>query len=241
MSQLTNYIQKELDKGFSQDLISKKLLQAGYTKQEISESFQSLKSAEPLLRRKSIEIPHMEFHVKWSKWVFGFLALVLVAVFGYLIYLYEGEITLPKPIEETKCDTLTSLEEKDNCFLELAANGEEVCEKIHSFALKTSCEDKIWKTDTCSYLIITGKDYKQCLWDKAIETKDATYCSKIIDQRSECFYQLAFELHDASVCQFEFTCYQEYAVATKEREVCALIWDKGLIKECYNFYDTSTT
>ena len=88
MSQLTNYIQKELDKGFSKDLVTKKLLQAGYTQQEISESFQSLKSAEPLLRRKSIEMPHMEFHITWGRWVFGILAVLLVAIFGSLIYLY---------------------------------------------------------------------------------------------------------------------------------------------------------
>src|SRR3989338_3956607 len=130
MSQLTNYIQKELDKGFSKDLVTKKLLQAGYTQQEISESFQSLKSAEPLLRRKSLEIPHMEFHITWSRWVFGILAILLVAVFGYLIYLYEGELPTFEEVSVTSsCDGL-AVEEKNICLLQLAQQGAISCTSL---------------------------------------------------------------------------------------------------------------
>ena len=147
MSQLTNYIQKELDKGFSQDLISKKLLQAGYSQQEISESFQSLKSAEPLLRRKSLEIPHMEFHITWSRWGFGILAVLLVAVFGYLIYLYEGELpTFEEVSVPSSCDGL-AVEEKNICLLQLAQQGEDVCDQLSTDVLKTLCTEKYWEKD----------------------------------------------------------------------------------------------
>src|SRR3989338_2574362 len=139
MSQLTNYIQKELDKGFSKDLVTKKLLQAGYTQQEISESFQSLKSAEPLLRRKSLEMPHMEFHLKWSRWVFGILAIVLVAVFGYLIYLYEGDmesigekepVIISEGIEE-EIFSCGFAEDRRVCITQLALQQDNItiCEK----------------------------------------------------------------------------------------------------------------
>ena len=227
MSQLTNYIQKELDKGFSQDLISKKLLQAGYSQQEISESFQSLKSAEPLLRRKSLEMPHMEFHITWSRWVFGILAVLLVAVFGSLIYLYEGdlptfeEVSVPSSCEGT-------VEEKNICLLQLAQQGEDVCDQLSTDVLQTLCTEKYWEKDSCNFNFLVTKDTEQreqCLWEQAVATQDASYCTRKVHDKIECLLQLAQESGDASVCGQYRKCYTQYALLIKDDSICEMLTD----------------
>ncbi len=236
MSQLTNYIQKELDKGFSKDLITKKLLQAGYTQQEISESFTSLKSAEPLLRRKFVDELHHDVHIQWSKWLFGILAVLLVAAFGYLIYLYEGEITLPQTELSTACDAIADSLEKDKCYLSLAAEGEETCSLIQSKILGQLCEQKIWETDPCNYLIFTGGDKEACLWEQAIATKDASYCNRKTTDDIACLVQLAIETKDTSVCGHELFCYQKYAVAVEDKTVCEQAINPLHRESCLTYY-----
>lgn len=236
MSQLTNYIQKELDKGFSKDLITKKLLQAGYSQQEINESVTSLKSAEPLLRRKSIEMPHMEFHITWSRWVFGILAIVLVAVFGYLIYVYEGEVTFSKAEESYLCDAITDSLEQDKCYLSLAAEGKDTCSLIKSKMLTSLCEQKIWETDRCNYLSFTGGDKEACLWEQAVATKDSSYCNRKTTDDIACLVQLAIKTEDASVCGHELFCYQQYAVAIQDKSVCENVPEEEYKNACLTYY-----
>ncbi len=239
MSQLTNYIQKELDKGFSKDLITKKLLQAGYSQQEISESFQSLESAEPLLRRKSIEMPHMNFHITWSKWVFGVLAIVLVAVFGYLMYLYDGELPAFEEVEvPSSCDGL-SLEEKNICLLQLAQQGEDVCNQLSTEVLRSLCTDKYWEKDSCNFNFIINKDTaqrEQCLWEQAVATQDGSYCTRKVHDKIECLVQLAQETGDAGVCGHYTSCYNQYAVLSKDAQVCDTILEDYEKQTCIDFY-----
>lgn len=225
MSQLTNYIQKELDKGFSKDLVTKKLLQAGYSQQEIGESFQSLKSAEPLLRRKAIELPHMEFHIKWSRWVFGIMAIILVAVFGYLIYLYEGALPTFEEIEApSSCDG--TVEEKNICLLQLAQDGEDVCDQLSTEVLRSLCTGKYWEKDTCNFNFLVTKDTtqrEQCLWDQAVATQDASYCTRKVHDKIECLVQLAQDTGDAGVCGQYRKCYTQYALLIKDDSICEML------------------
>ncbi len=244
MSQLTNYIQKELDKGFSQDLVTKKLLQAGYTQQEISESFQSLKSAEPLLRRKSIEMPHMEFHIKWSRWVFGILAVLLVAVFGYLIYLYEGELpTFEEVGVPSSCDGL-AVEEKNVCLLQLAQQGEDVCAQLSTEVLRTLCTEKYWEKDTCNFNFLVTKDTaqrEQCLWEQAVEMKDTSYCYEKIYDRYDCLINLIDEVGDVSLCGENILCYEKYAINKQDETFCDILVDEESQMRCHREYQVLLT
>ena len=242
MSQLTNYIQKELDKGFSKDLITKKLLQANYTQQEISDSFKSLKSAEPILRRKFADTLHLETHIQWSRWIFGLLAIAVVLILGFLIYQYVGELpSLPAAqVEETECDGLATVEEKNICLLQLAQQGEDVCDQLSTELLQTLCTDKYWEKDTCNFAFLMTKDTtarEQCLWDQAVATQDASYCTKKVHDKIECLVQLAQETRDAGVCDVFLSCYQQYAVLMNDVGSCDLIevvYEKQLCKEYYS-------
>lgn len=236
MSQLINYIQKELDKGFSKELIREKLLRAGYTKQEIQESFASLKAAEPLLRRKFPDTIHTDVHVRWSKWVFPLLAIALALFFGYLLFLYiEGK---PAVEEVSACEEFSDAQERDTCYLELAAGGEDVCEKIASSALQSLCTQKIWTASDCSYDFILGKNTSACLFNKALETKDTTYCY-MQKEHTDCLYSLAVAAQESSFCGIDGACLFEYALEQNDVRACAAIQDI-FQWQCYDAYAEKT-
>ena len=223
MSQLTNYIRKELDKGFSQDLITKKLLQAGYDKKEISESFKSLKSAEPLLVRKTLDTIHSDVHVQWSKWVFPLLAILVVVFLGYLVYLYQGtSFVVPNEGEISPCINLTG-GEKDLCMLQLAEQGVITCDSLSTQILQTICSDKMWETHKCDYEFILSKNTtarEDCLLQEAIATQDVSYCERKINDKATCFFQIAQAAQDPSLCSHSTECYNQYAIFSQDISVC---------------------
>ncbi len=232
MSQLTNYIQKELDKGFDKDLITKKLLQAGYTKDEINESFKSLKSSEPLLRRKLIDTIHEDAKVIRSKWLFPVIGIILLIVFVYLVFQYIGVTE-----RVTGCDGISDIQEKDICYLTLAASGEDVCEKISTAFIKTACEQQIWALGDCTYEILIDKDPETCLLNKAIETKDTRYCT-MQEEHTDCLLMLATTANDKSFCEGNPDCLQEYSIEQKDPSACT-----GLVlfaDDCYDAYAAET-
>lgn len=212
MSQLTNYIQKELDKGFNKDIITKKLLQAGYTKQEIQESFTSLKAAEPLLRRKFLDTIHTDVHVRWSRWVFPLLAIGLLVFFGYLLFLYiEGR---PAVEEVTACDEISDVQEKDICYLQLAAGGEDVCDKLKNSAFKRACSGKIWETDSCLYEQFIEQVSESCKIQLGEED-----CERQEDYVG-CITELAVENNDPELCQGKASCITQLAISNKDGSFC---------------------
>ncbi len=238
MSQLTNYIQKELEKGFSEKLIKEKLLKAGYTEQEIKESFRSLKSAEPLLRRKLPEYLHADVHVQWSKWVFPLLALGVAVFFGYLVYLYAvGEVGIEEVV--TDCDTLVDGREKDICLLQLAAAGEDVCGSMQSVPFKQACFGRVWELEDCTYELLIGEDMETCLLQKAIATRDASYCDRTEDFRV-CRAKLAEMSGDISFCQENLACITTISVKEQNPDYCQDIYEDEFLRRCYDFYTKAT-
>ncbi|MEK6920752.1 MAG: hypothetical protein AABX82_02625 [Nanoarchaeota archaeon] len=233
MSQLTNYIQKELDKGFSQDLIRKKLLQAGYTQRDIADSFKSLKIAEPILRRKFADTLHLETHIQWSKWIFGLLAIVVVIILGFLVYQYAGELPAFEVVETSFCDG--TVEEKNICLLHLAQQGEDVCDQLSNDILKTLCTEKYWEKDSCNFNFLVTKDTEQreqCFWDQAVATQDASYCTRKVHDKIECLVQLAQETEDARVCGQYRKCYTQYALLIKDDSICEMLTDEFDKTQC---------
>lgn len=230
MSQLTNYIQKELGKGFSKELITKKLLQAGYTQQEIAESLKSLKSAEPLLRRKLIDTIHEDAKVVRSKWLFSLIGIILLIGFVYLILQY---VSIPAG---TVCDNIADVQEKDICYLELAANGEDVCGKISASSVQLACTEKLWETQQCVYEKIIGKisdickepeegcelaeNYGQCITDLALKEQNVEICQK----RLNCVTAFAIQMNDGSLCQTltrgQKYCTTKYYEETGDAQYC---------------------
>jgi hypothetical protein len=219
MSQLTNYIQKELDKGFSKKLITKKLLQAGYDTKEIKESFKSLHTHEPLIRRE-LDHTHYDVHIQWSKWVFPLLAVCVALFLGYLVFMYATQdVSFVDVVDivddkEVGCATLSSVPEQDICFLRLAAQGEDVCDQLSSTVFGTACDEAFWDTNVCLYeqliedvgeectvllnenVCRDAEDVSLCLGELAVSKKDATLC----DGQISCLVYYAVEMNDGSVC-----------------------------------------
>ncbi len=233
MSQLTNYIQKELDKGFTKKQITEKLLQTGYNQQEITESFQSIESKQPLLTRKLPDVLHLDPHVKWSKIVFPLLAIAILAFFVFLIWQYSA-VFVPAV---SPCEDVVGQEEKDRCILELAALGKGDCTGIVSSLFIAACEQKLWESDECTYTLLLGGDVESCLFQKAIETKDTTYCTRM-EEHSDCLTELALALHDATICMNDVSCITTYMI--KERDPTACNQVILFSEECYDAYAQQT-
>ncbi len=242
MSQLTNYIQKELDKGFSKALITKKLLQTGYAQQEIDDSFKSLKSAEPLLVRKTIDTIHSDVQIKWSKWVFAMLAIGLLLFFGFLIYLYStGEKAVVEKNIVSNCDNIVDIREKDICYLKSAANGEDVCDSIIETSFKFACNGKVWMLQDCTYEMLIGENRETCLLQKAIENNDTSYCYHQEDFR-ECFATLAELSGDIAYCKDNLQCIIIIAVKEKDPSYCKKVFENNsqMSMRCFDFYIEET-
>lgn len=234
MSQVTNYIQKELDKGFSKKQITQKLLQAGYSQQEITESFQSIESKQPLLTRKLPDTLHTDHHVKWSKIIFPILGIAVLAFFVILVWQYSS-VFVPSP---SPCEQVTSQEEKDRCILELAALGKRDCTGLQSTIFIAACEQKLWETDKCTYTLLLGGDVNACLLQQAIETKDTTYCTRM-EEHSDCLYQLATAAEDYTLCAGDGQCLFKYAQEQQDVSACAEI--KTMFQwQCYDAYAATT-
>ncbi len=245
MSQLTNYIQKELDKGFSKDIITKKLLQAGYTQQEITDSFKSLKSAEPILRRKFADTLHLETHIQWSKWLFGLLATVVVLVLGFLVYQYSGELpSLPatstqeeaEPVEEdllqkeiAACDFA---EDRVFCITNLAIEYDDstICDIGVSCTASLAAAQKDgslclslaekWKQESClsQYYELTG--------DPTYCTSDDMYCgydSNTTDEEKRLYFTQKLASADLETIEEDIL---EFAIDEEEAIMCEF-WRPG--------------
>jgi hypothetical protein len=242
MSQLTNYIQKELHRGFSKKLVMDKLVQAGYNKKEIKESFKSLEKGEPLLKRKAVDHTHFDVHVQWSKWVFPLLALMVALFLGYLVFLYAtGDVSVgdivEKEVDVSVCDGIDDDQERDLCLLEIAADGGDVCSLITSDIYQQLCETDVWESEPCLYLHFQGGDREQCLWDNAIATGDVAFCHRMVHNDEQCLFEIALATEDPSICSHEDECYKMYAVATEDKDICELIDGRIGREICYNYYD----
>jgi hypothetical protein len=240
MSQLTNYIQKELEKGYAKKLITKKLLKSGYNKQEIAASFKSLDTSEPIVKRKVLDHTHFDVHVQWSKWVFPLLAIGVGLFLGYLVFLYAtGDVTTN--VEVTDCDDIVDSHEKDLCLLDLGKEDPEACVLIQEVVLQTACSKAVWEEDPCLYEFFKGGDREQCLWDLAVETGDNSYCMKKVVDRTECFVMLVEATGDVSLCENELFCYPEYALIIEDPSICDNAPDEGFTDSCYRYYNQSIT
>ena len=197
MSQLTNYVQKELGKGFAKKRIAEKLLQAGYTQKEIEESFASINSAEPLLRRALPEIHGAELQVRMSKWIFPIIAGAVLVFFAVLLIFYmkhEGVV------EERVVEKIVSLED---CSIS-PTNSED-------------CQTQV-KQSQCQQ----QEDYFGCLTNLALQENEPQLCNK----SEQCIITLAIAQKDGSLCKTYLkspsACARDYYKATGDASYCVL-------------------
>ena len=91
MSQLKNYVEKELGRGFSRDVIKEKLLSSGYDEHEIDETFSIIdKKPEVLVREPHIEASRnrLQTHLKKTSIIFAAIVIIVIFALSYLIVTY---------------------------------------------------------------------------------------------------------------------------------------------------------
>ncbi len=240
MSQLTNYIEKELSRGFSKELIKQRLLQAGYSEQAVEDSFKVLEGkSEVIVRKQPIDTIHHDHKVIVSKILFGALAIgLLVGLSILLMNVMKQQTSEPKPEELiAHCLNLT-IEEKDACILLYAKEEQtiEVCSFVTHQGLKTLCDEKQWERTDCTYDTMSGAG-AECMIQKAI-TEGIGYCYQTSNPNT-CKEQVAIQTNNMSICGEDPECKGKYAIAKNTPEICENLssTDKKL---CYRTYALTT-
>ncbi|MBS3137046.1 hypothetical protein J4232_01310 [Candidatus Woesearchaeota archaeon] len=221
MSKLTDYIEKELKKGFSIEKIKETLLKYKYPEDEINEA---------LVEVKQYEFPQH----KWKKpllWemigVVGGLILIIILLIYPFDRVGEGvqeKIVPEKPLTVPECDGLQPAK-RDVCVLRLAAqrNETEICVVMNDVSRKIDCYQKIWEKNECRYLEIIGEDADECYVGKAVLEMDFTYCYKTKDVE-KCFEKLFLLNNTKDIClkegYLDKDCLDYYISTTNEISLC---------------------
>ncbi len=173
MNPLVPYIEKELHKGFSEELIQKKLEQAKYTKEEIKNAFQEY-SQQHHYKRYIEKIVEQETKHKWLFAVLAIFAIILLTAFLVTLFLiidwntawenaFPHETVQKEPTAEIDCQEYTH-REKERCLLKVAALYDDVsfCVNLTSKVMKYECNTVVWKKNYCNYLILTNQSMENC-------------------------------------------------------------------------------
>jgi hypothetical protein len=232
MSQLTNYIEKELGKGFSKDAVKAKLLKVGYTKEQIQQSFAAVEGKQDtVVVEPTKSIPK---HIAWRKiWtiiaIIGVIVLVSVGLL-FVNNLFSDGFSLSSP----SCDDAVG-EEKDLCYLEYAKENDDVthCASMGTSGLKAYCEEEGWNRDDCSYATITGAE-DACFVQMAIQREDSTYCYRSTNV-VECLKKVTLTLNDVKFCWLSEECVAAVALEWKDDSLCETL-PRGTEKNCFQKY-----
>jgi hypothetical protein len=157
MNPLASYIDKEVRKGFSRELITEKLKQANYNHEEITDAFHDYET--------QLHYGIQPIEKKHHSHLFLIIIIILGVVFGLLIAstALQDEIkdimTSKKEITtEHDCRNL-EFKQKEQCLMQLAAlyNNTLYCTNITSKVMKYECKTQVWNKNPCNYLILTDQ------------------------------------------------------------------------------------
>lgn len=175
MNPLVDYIEREKEKGFSEELIKKRLETAGYTPTEIETAFREHEGYQ-YYQKVIGTIVDKEVHHKWLiiiAFIFGII--LLTAILATILFSFDwSRIQLPFRIEKEKvfvepqteedCSIFTQNREKERCLLKVAAlqDNTELCSNMTSKVMKYECKTAVWKKNYCNFLILTNQSTASC-------------------------------------------------------------------------------
>lgn len=221
MSALTEYLQKELAKGFSKNAVTDKLLKAGYKREKIEQAFAEIDKKESIILQASKRsTADKEAITRWATIV----VLIIVIIAGtYLIvnkFMKPEEIKKEKLIDISKCNKLID-KERDNCILETAKEFDsgEVCKEITDKTKRNMCIVKIWTTNNCLYQQLLGKETEDCFTKQALTSKEINDCYMIKDVEG-CLLKLAVQENDILYCNEQFECVKQFVTLKKDITLC---------------------
>ena len=223
MSQLKNYIEKELDRGFSKEVIKEKLLKSGYKKEVVKETFDVIEGKKEIVVRKE-ELPHVE-KAKKSHWVFAIFAILIIASFSFWMINYLQKAPAISMDEEETEEGPYLIEQKrsdcgwkdDLCIFYWAIDTGDIthCERANNFP---ECEAKVVielnNVDLCTLT--------SCITDFAIAKNQPEICEKVEDSSKDtCYSYYAIATNDKSQCpEGYFDC--EFLLGTEEEKLVAM-------------------
>ncbi len=216
MSKLTDYIEKELKKGFSSDKVKQTLLKYKYPENEVNEALKEVQSA---------EFPQH----RWKKPVFWEIFGVIVAVILVMLLLFfPSQKEIEKEINKVvvpQCDNLLPAE-RDVCVLKLAAqqNDTAICGVIGDLSKQIDCYQQVWANDQCRYEELVGEDADECYMEKALKTINFNFCLKTKNPQN-CLEQLFVIKKDKSVCLINNNIYNQGCInylinSTNDASLC---------------------
>ena len=174
MDPLVKYIEEEHKKGFSDELIKQKLLQTGYTAQEIQYAFHDYEVKQHY--HKFIDkVVEQEAQHKWLFLVLCIIFIILVVIFTAVAIktldwksafstFFPAEEEIPsEPETEQDCSVFTH-REKERCLLKVAALYDDIsfCTNLTSKVMKYECKTEVWNKNYCNFLILTDQGTVGC-------------------------------------------------------------------------------
>ncbi|MFA6888636.1 MAG: hypothetical protein WC254_04015 [Candidatus Woesearchaeota archaeon] len=169
MDPLVAYIQKELQKGFSEELIQKKLHLAGYTSEEITNAFHDFETKQHYNTFVNVENEHKKkeiLHILFALFCIVIIAGILILVIPKIEWNKLPTLVETKkssPTTEQDCDGL-EYRENEQCLMILAATYKNTtyCTNITSKVMKYECRTSVWEKNYCNYLILTNQNMGTC-------------------------------------------------------------------------------
>ncbi len=171
MDTLVTYIKKELEKGFTEELITKKLIQTGYTEKEINKAFRQYHRHEQYKKTIGRVVDGAE--KTWTILLLWVIAIILLTILVVLFVQYVGvdwnalfqikKTVLVEPETEADC-TVFSHRDKEQCLLKVAAfqDSTAVCVNMTSKVMKYECKTEVWNKNYCAFLILTNQSTAGC-------------------------------------------------------------------------------
>lgn len=173
MDPLVKYIEQEVKKGFSEALIKEKLVQSGYSEQEIAFALRDYHTKQHYHKFIDKIVEEEAKH----KWLFALLAVVFIilAVFFITTVLlsfdwkttwenaFPSETVSIEPHQESDC-SIFSHRDKERCLLKVAAYTQDTsfCTNLTSKVMKYECKTEVWNKNYCNFLILTNQSTVGC-------------------------------------------------------------------------------
>lgn len=230
MTKLTNYIEKELKKGFSQQQIKTVLLKYGYDEQLVDEAFTEVSHHE--FPQHTLEVPHM------GKMMFGIAMAIIIAMAvlfsitfvqrNYLDkdvfleqYQQEQAALAANLLKTTSCKEIENVDERDLCLLKLSAEKNDVsyCDAIETFGILADCKAKIWEKDACRYLDVVGEDSFDCYIQLSLTQNSIKPCYHT-NNFTSCLNKVFTKTNNKEICNNDTRCIIELARISKDETLC---------------------
>lgn len=218
MSKVSEYIERELAKGFSKTQITEKLKKAGYNEEQMKQGFNETE-------RKDIPKKTMN-NIQRKKVMFVVGVLVAVGLLITLMFLMNKKIAQQNvPLAEKKVpvDTCNKFigKEKDICILKLAKEYEnaQVCKYVDDKIMRQQCSIKGWDNNPCFYSGLLGASTDACYLQKALKEKALNKCY-MTKEVNDCLLKLTLQENNISYCNDEIECVKQFVKEKEDITIC---------------------